>query len=147
MQDMRMLIVGLAGLLVATTLCRVPLGYAQGQDTAAQPSTEATPAQPPKARAKTARRTAKRRTVEDRQRAHRRHRMRNGYWGYDYCPTCERAVNYDGCGYYNCYPPRERECYGTDCRLSLYVDEDANLLDSVLVRDYGGACDGCGAVR
>jgi hypothetical protein len=144
-----MLIAGLAGLLVATALCQIPLAFAQAQDEAAQPSTEAREqaAQPPaKPKSKTARRPARLRTVHH-QRSYRRHRMRNGYWGYDYCPTCERAINYDGCGYYNCYPPRERECYGTDCRLSLYVDEDANLLDSVLVRDYGGACDGCDAVR
>lgn len=145
---MKNLIFGVASLLAALSICGVPVAIAQGQDKTAQPSTEgqSQTSQPStKAKRKTARRSARVRTVH-RERVYRRYRHA-GYHRYEYCPTCERAVNHSGCGYYNCYPPRERECGDSHCGRALLLDEDANLVDEVLLKPFPDACDGCEAIR
>ncbi len=132
---MRKLIFGLASLLAVLSTCSVSVAIAQTQDNTTQTSTEAK-AKPRRVKATTVRH----------KRVYRRYRHA-GYQRYEYCPTCERAVNHSGCGYYNCYPPRERECGDSHCGRALLLDEDANLVDEVLLKGFAYACDDCEAIR
>jgi hypothetical protein len=71
----------------------------------------------------------------------RRRRERYAHYRDRACPTCGRAVNYNGC--YNCSAPLETGC-GSPC---FPVDLDASPLDNVLLDVFGDPCPDCEVIR